>query len=782
VNPCLLYTEASCTAAGVCRWDPYARGTDDDPFCVPNDCPFNSTDCASAGVLKPGCMWSPFTNQCIFDPCRVVPSNSTCRLLDGCDWGKSCYAVTGTASQSRIPPATTTQTVSKTTTLTITTTATVSSTEDTATVSLTTSGSESDSESKTRSIETDGPTRTSSRTVTRLLHTPSLHRINRSSTPEIAPLIPSDRVYPVDVAVKGLESAAAMATVALGAVQPSVATLAGRQNAIRSLIACSSGFDPAVQPPDHDINPFQWAISVGVGSDADAVLAADLHAGAVAFGSTLFFGFSLLVLAVATVNARFQHSRQVTKERKITHLRRGFALTRFPGITAFVYAYTSGIVAQSAVIVVFSPVTTTAARVAMALVGLLITAPAAIGCWAFRRWFRRIFVASPHVTDGPDGPDASAEATVEGCERGTEDEEQLLAQAAPKARKNFVRFWDYWFEDCDKWSPSASIDSAVGADLLRQYHSLFDGLTDRAPWFLAADLILLGLAGGIASRLAIVMGCTAGAWVLFTVYVSYLALLAIFRPFSARVEFIGVGLVSGSQTMSVLLAAVQASYGRSFENVATAAELVSTGASLLLTFFTIACAAANGKAFLDTRAREKKAKSAVQPTRSDVRVLEVPEIEAPLLVAPLKAVPEQPSSDGSQQVSDDDVNNTDNDDPQMVDPPMKSSPQPSAFDLLLATVAPSAASPSTNSAAIVSTPYLPDPSASQAPEIEPVAPREYVNSFWHGDNPLAMYHMAPSQAGDANLEEPPSYDRLDIAFPGSQVNPPPLGEADYNLL
>jgi hypothetical protein len=678
-NPCLRYTEGSCNSVGLCRWDSYAWGTDDDPFCVPNDCPFNSTDCVAAGALKPGCMWSNAT--CVFDPCSVHSAGSRCRLLDGCDWHISCGTATETIS--RLPPL---------------------------------------------------ANRSATWTVDAIIR----HSFSASLTLDHLDEL-SERVYAVPATSQALESAAAITTVALGVAQPSVATLAGRQNAIRSVIACSSGFDPALQPPDRDTNPFMWKVSVGAGSDAEMVHAADLHAGTVFFGVALFVGFSTFAAGAGAAYAQILRSKCPTTDPTSAYFRRGFAMVRFPGVTGFVYAYASGFVMQSAVMVVLSPATSAATSATVGCVALVATVvPAVVGCWGFRRWFRHIFVASPDAADN--------------------------FGVAP--RKNWARAWNFCFEDVNTWGASSSFAEATGDDFMRQYAFLFDGLTDRAPWFLAVDTLLLGLAGGVASRLTIVIGCPAGAWLLFGVYVAYLVLLARFRPFSVRLELVGVAAVSASQSLSVLLAAVQSSYGESFERIAAAAEIVSTAATMLLTFLTVVSAVSSAKAFLAQRMR--KDESDPQPIRPYFG--ESADIEAPLLLVPVQA--EDPTD--APPVGFEDL--------------VQASAEPAFaaqldLDLFLATV--------TANPPVAEKPQLPATVVGPPPETDYVEERgisrEYINSFWHGDNPLAMYTGTTAPIAQDTSDGKPANKPAPAASPPAAVKrvnaepSPAVSAVDFDL-
>jgi hypothetical protein len=390
-------------------------------------------------------------------------------------------------------------------------------------------------------------------------------------------------------------SASTVATVARAVANPSLATLASRQNAIRSLIACAAGLDPVYQAAERDVNPFLWSIRVGAGADDDAARATDLHAGAAIFNSILLYVFSSLVVAASVAYAHIMRQTQQTTGLDAWELLRcGFAWARFPGILSCAYAYASGIVAQSTMVVALSPDTRTQARIGFACFGLItVVVPACVAVSAFRRWFRRVFVPS---------------------------------NTTPTTQRDGSRHWNYWCESTCSWSVVTSVGETAGADRMRQYAFFFGAYTDRAPWFLGADVLLLGVLGGIGSRLSVVIGCNAGAWTLVAVYVSYLIALARYRPIGARFEFLAVTVLAVSQTASVLLAALRLSFGLALENVASAAETVATGASFFAVLFALMTAVVAVKRFLDARRQARKA-AANDATRSTSDGS-----EAPLLV------------------------------------------------------------------------------------------------------------------------------------------------------
>jgi hypothetical protein len=399
--------------------------------------------------------------------------------------------------------------------------------------------------------------------------------------------VPIDR-SPGTVAV-AVDSVATVSSVVLGSVSPSVATMAGRQSALRALIACSDS-DASVDAPGRNANALQLSWSVNHGADPATVDAVNLHAGGVALSSIWLASAILFFLAVSTTFV-LQSSAwaRAGKPRTVTvfikhHLPRGSAFVRFPGSIGFVYAYTSGIAAQSAVIVIGSPGSELISVIVVAVVSVAITLlPLATYCIMYRRHFRRVFVASAVEVDP--------------------------AEVATGAGS--VRHW--LFSPATQWCPARSIDVEEGYTLQRQWCFMFDGYSNRAPWFLAVETGWLGIVGGITAQLSASLGCAWGAWLTFFVYGVFVGLLVLLRPYAVPIELFVQGLVAVCQALVALLAAILTakSEADSLTTLIGVSEMVGTIAGAALSLLTVLSVFVAVKSFLRSRLGRRKLKHAL---------------------------------------------------------------------------------------------------------------------------------------------------------------------------
>jgi hypothetical protein len=505
--------------------------------------------------------------------------------------------------------ATTSSTLSK---LTASLSRTLSSTLS---FSLSASVTKSESLTLSWSVTASGSPMTDSPSATRSYSTSAsaLVAVVRS-----VPYVPS----PASVAI---DSTATGVTVVLGVIAPSVASMAGRQSSMRSILGCaadrqsardSGGGNDGIQPPGRDTNIFQWSINVdaqgGSSSGLDTVNAVRLHAGAVALAGSILAGATVLVLLVAVVRAVVLRPHATPDNSLMRHLVGSLAWCRCPGSLSFVVAYTSGIAAQSATAVLATGAPSASAVAWLASVSFVVSVlPVACGLALYARCFRRTFRSTE--------------------EAGMKSYEE--AASPPAARSCVQSAAATLMEPLCDWAPSASIEPKCGHDLMRQYSLLFDTYTDRAPWFLAAEVGVVGVVGGILSQLLQVVGCAWAAWLTFAVFLLQVLLVCAFRPYAVRLELIGQFTVAVCQAVALLLAAVQASFGVESVRMIAAAEWIGTAASTILTLVAVVTFAGAVKRFARSALRRRAVGSG-------------PMLEAPTLSHSIHpATPESPNNE-----------------------------------------------------------------------------------------------------------------------------------------
>jgi small-conductance mechanosensitive channel len=388
-----------------------------------------------------------------------------------------------------------------------------------------------------------------------------------------------------------------------------------------------------MQPPGRDTNVAQLSLSVTAPSAPDAT-AINLYAGAVVVTAVLLLAAVVLSAAVAAVQGRLAAKRQRSGRGRDNDassnsdagpqsmrslLLTGFAWTRSPGSVAFVYAYTSGIAAQSAAVVAVNPGTSAGYANALTILALLTAvAPLIAGIVGFRRYFRRTFVATQPDLQYVPVPEDSASPSA--------------AAAAAKPPTAFSRGVKWFFEPTCDWRTSCLIDSARGYDLMRHFNLLFASYNSRAPWFLGVEIGWLGIAGGVTSMLTATTGCTAAAWLTFGVYAVHVGLLLYFRPYAVRAEAIGQFVVVTGQAVALLLSGIQASFDRSYKQLASAAQGLATGASAVLSVLTVVTACIVFRNFVRLRLARRKAKAFERQRLRQRKDREARLLHAPLLV------------------------------------------------------------------------------------------------------------------------------------------------------
>jgi sugar lactone lactonase YvrE len=350
-------------------------------------------------------------------------------------------------------------------------------------------------------------------------------------------------------------------TVVLGVMSPSVASLAGRQSALRGLLSCTAREEAQglndVEPPGRDTNVLQLAVSVSSGQSA----ALDLRAGAIVMCAIELVAVAILGALVAA--GRFAvHASKATGHYRTTGARwlGSLAWSRFPGSLAFAYAYTSGIATQSATVLLTNGTEPTAVGLLVGLASFIVVVPWAAAVALFARRFRRTF--APAVSKN-----------INANER-----------QSPSA---FVRTYRWWLEPTCEWEPSAELmsmqDTKRGYNLQRHFGLVFDPYNSRAPWFVILEVMLLNVVAGVASQLATAAGCAWATWLTFAVYMVHIAAMAWFRPYSVRLEALGQTVVVTSQCLAVMLAGAKSEGAEgTLDSASSVAEAIATVAAFVL--------------------------------------------------------------------------------------------------------------------------------------------------------------------------------------------------------
>jgi hypothetical protein len=181
-----------------------------------------------------------------------------------------------------------------------------------------------------------------------------------------------------------------------------------------------------------------------------------------------------------------------------------------------------------------------------------------------------------------------------------------------------------------EWAERSSRDpfdapAAGGSETqqLRQYGLLFDAYVDRAPWFLAVEIVVTCILANLSLAVAPLYSCVVGAWLVFVVFAIYLVLLVRFRPYATPLDMALQFVVAFAQTFTVLLEALQQSEVIEANSLHEVAESFATAMSLAVTLMTLAGLVS----FLQrtfTRCRQT-------PNDDATAALVVPDLEAPLV-------------------------------------------------------------------------------------------------------------------------------------------------------
>jgi hypothetical protein len=504
---------------------------------------------------------------------------------------------TGAATASNTPPGSATLTLSTT----------VSPSKLTASLSRTLSFAASSSLTRTG---TRTPSLSASRTSSQTNSTSATRSYSASASAFVAVVRPVP-YEPTTVSV-AIDSTATGVTVVLGVIAPSVASMAGRQRAMRSILGCAANTQSAgdsdsgndgIQPPGRDTNILQWSINVdakgGSASSPDTVNAVRLHAGVVALAGLILAGAAVLVLVVTVIRAAIWRPLATPNNTLKRHIVGSLAWCRCPGSLSFVVAYTSGIAAQSTTAVLAAGAPSASAVAWLAVVSFVVSVlPVACGLAVYARCFRRTFYST------------------QGVKKSNEEE-----APPPAARSCMQSAAATLMEPLCDWAPSVSIEPKRGHDLMRQYSLLFDAYTDRAPWFLAAEIGVVGVIGGILSQLLLVVGCAWAAWLTFAVFLLQVLLVCAFRPYAVRLELIGQLTVAVCQTVALLLAAIQTSFGIESVSAIAAAEWIATAASTIMTLVAVVAFAGAVRRFARSALRRRAVDSGPlleAPTLSDL--------------------------------------------------------------------------------------------------------------------------------------------------------------------
>jgi hypothetical protein len=459
-------------------------------------------------------------------------------------------------------------------------------------------------------LPTKSITRTASRTATFDSRSGSASVTTAATATGPVPVSVRPLRYEASEIGTGLDRAVAAVTVAFGAVSPSVATMAGRQMAIRALIGCtgSSEGDDIVIPPGSDTNALQWRISsvatTAAQTEPELRDALELHAGAVML-CAVYLAASLIIVALVVgvhilVNSRGSNVANASTSERVSQ---ALAWCRFPGVLAFVVAYTSGIAGPSSAAVAasgFAQGTAIATFVGVAC--LVAFAPVAVGVFTYMRHFRRTFISTvPTYTDVPEaGETRDVDETADideflGLSAAPSDPcatpRQTEATDSPSAFRNccdrLERGRRWLLDSTCVWAATSLIDAAHGSDLMRRFSMFFDAYGSSAPWFLAAEVGFLSVIGGTFAQLGLAVGCSAAAWLTFAVYAAHVIAMCVYRPYSMRLELAAQFAVAAAQAVSVLLAAIKASSGSTSTDVQEVADAIASMAAGILICLTI---------------------------------------------------------------------------------------------------------------------------------------------------------------------------------------------------
>jgi DNA-binding beta-propeller fold protein YncE len=421
---------------------------------------------------------------------------------------------------------------------------------------------------------TDAPATATATASTSSQHTASPTRhasvsVSRSESetvtcsPSLLPPVPAVVAVPytTPTVARTADYTATGTTVVLGVMSPSVASLAGRQSALRGLLSCAAREEAQslhdVEPPGRDTNVLQLAVSVSGGQSA----ALDLRAGAIVMCAIELVAVAILGALIAA--GRFAvHAPKTTGHYKTTGARwlGSLAWSRFPGTLAFVYAYTSGIATQSATVLLTNGSEPTAVAMLVGLASFIVVVPWAAAVALFARRFRRTF--TPAIS-------------------------KRTQTDARRSSSMFVRTYRWWLEPTCEWEPSAELmsmqDTKRGYNLQRHFGLVFDPYNSRAPWFVILEVLLLNVVAGVASQLASAAGCAWATWLTFAVYVVHIAAMAWFRPYSVRLEALGQTVVVTSQCLAVMLAGAKSEGAEgTLDSASSVAEAIATVAAFVL--------------------------------------------------------------------------------------------------------------------------------------------------------------------------------------------------------
>jgi hypothetical protein len=306
---------------------------------------------------------------------------------------------------------------------------------------------------------------------------------------------------------------------AVGLLNPAVAAQAGRLASLSVFGSC--GNESALQPPTPTDNPLGLAFG-----SVDPVVAQ--HVGSV-FGN---FVICIIVGVLAGLVACARYGYRVVRAAKDADdeaptVSSSLGWARYPGTCMFAISLYQANIVSSGVI---AAVRADGAAAVFAGVAAIIVSigPPLLGVWLFRTHFRRHFTVhhemSRHSSSGALGRI-----------------ERLM----------------WWFQPLVEWSGVG----APSTDALRQFGLCFTGFTDRAPWFLAVELLLPNTLGAVFTGLAQLGGCSWTVWVVIAVYLSHLALQICLRPYAVPLEQALQCLATATQVLTLVLSAVKLNDG-----------------------------------------------------------------------------------------------------------------------------------------------------------------------------------------------------------------------------
>jgi hypothetical protein len=455
------------------------------------------------------------------------------------------------------------------------------------------------SSSRSRSQHLPSATPTQSLTRTR---TPPHPLLNATKTIHLPAAVPEESGPAVAVAVGTIADNTAVTTATVLAVvtlsNPGMPSQASRIVIVRALLQCSAN---GLEEPTSTANPTGLSLPATSGASEDSEI--NTHAGSILGNMLLSVAFAMPFFVAAAAH-RWYHLRHDPPDRHDPRWRRSLAFARLPAILSFPVSYFAGFITASTMVVAVRGDAGFAAICCIVSLAFLV-GPVIAGTVYYRNNFRREFEPRTKAQGDHAADDEAA------C--------SILTIVRPSVE---------WVER--SWRDPLDPPPAGGSETqqLRQYGLLFDAYVDRAPWFLAVEIVVTCILANLAMAIAPLYSCVVGAWLVFVVFAIYLVLLVRFRPYATPLDMALQFVVAFAQTFTVLLEALQQSGVMEANSLHEVAESFATAMSLAVTLMGLAGLVSF---FRRTLHRCRRSSSRDEDRHIATAALVVPDLEAPLM-------------------------------------------------------------------------------------------------------------------------------------------------------